>query len=77
MHIHINVSSNSIFLVWKRNCGTAEIQVAEYSVCEGGTTDLKQKLTCVSGTAERQDAVYFLCGSGTTKLLTLVQSNCV
>ena len=21
MHIHINVSSQSIFLVWKRNCG--------------------------------------------------------
>ena len=35
MHIHINVSSQSIFLVWKRDCG--------YSVCGGGTAGLDAK----------------------------------
>ena len=35
MIIHINVSSQSTFFVWKRNCG--------YSVCEGGTAGLEAK----------------------------------
>ena len=35
MHIHINVSSQSRVLVWKRNCG--------YSVREGGTAELEAK----------------------------------
>ena len=35
MRIHINVSSQSIFLVRKRNCG--------YSVCEGGTAGFEDK----------------------------------
>ena len=63
MHIHINVSSHIIFLVWKRNCrtsshiifcvrsGTAEIQVAAYSLCGSGTVEL-------------QVTEYSVCGSG-------------
>ena len=35
VHIHIHVSSYSIFLVWKRNCG--------YAMCEGGTAGLEAK----------------------------------
>ena len=63
MHIHINVSSQSIVLVWKRNC----------SLCaKAELRDFKPKLLCGSGTAERQVAVYFLRGSGTTELQSII-----
>ena len=57
MYIHINISSQSIFLVWKRNC--------EYSVCEGEIVGLEAKALvwkCNCGTPK------LLCGSGTTEL---------
>ena len=70
MHIHSNVSSHRIFLVWKRNCRTMS---SRNILCANAELrDLKPKLLCGSGSAERQVAVYFLCGSGTTGLPSVI-----
>ena len=65
MHIHINVSSQSIFLVWNRNCG--------YSVCEGGTAGLEAKaLVWERNCRTSSRNLYLLCGSGTTELPSII-----
>ena len=55
-------------LVQSLNCGTAELQNKEYSVC--GIRTAKLKVTayslCGSGTVELQVIEYFVCGSGTS-----------
>ena len=64
MHIHINVSSQSIFLVWKGNC--------RYSVCEGAIAQLEAKALVWKRNCGTSVAVYFLYGSGTTELPSII-----
>ena len=68
MHIHINVSSQSRFLVWKRNCGyyvceggTAERQVAEYFLRGSGTTDLPSIIPCAEAEFQTLKSHNILC----------------
>ena len=50
------------------NCGTAELQDKEYSVCGSRTAELEviAYLLCRSGTVELQVTEYSVCGSGTS-----------
>ena len=55
-------------LVQNLNCGTAELQDKEYSVCGIRTVELKATAfsLCGSGTVELQVIEYSVCGSGTS-----------
>ena len=55
-----------IFLVQRLNCGTAELQDKEYSVCGSRTAELKVATYSLSGsgTVELQVTEYSVCGSG-------------
>ena len=55
-------------LVQRLNCGTAELQDKEYSVCGIRTAELKVTAysLCGSGTAELQVIEYSVCRSGTS-----------
>ena len=82
MHIHFNVSSQSIFLVWKRNCG--------YFLCEGGIAGLEAKALVWKpnlGTSSHSLFIvrernygtskhYSLCGSGISDLKVTQYSMC-
>ena len=66
MHSHINVSSHSILLVWKRNCRTSS-----HIIFEGGIAGLEAKVLVWQwncGTSSRN----ILCGSGTTGLSSFI-----
>ena len=54
-----------IFLVQRLNCGTAELQDKEYSVCGSRTAELKVATYSLSGsgTVELQVTEYSVCGS--------------
>ena len=87
VHIHINVSSHSIFLVWS---GTAELQVTHYSVCEGRFAGLEAKALVWkwnSGTSSHSIFLvwkrnygtskhYSLCGGGMSDLKFTQHSMC-
>ena len=55
-------------LVQRMNCGTAELQDKEYSVCRIRTAELKVTAysLCGSGSVELQVTEYSVCGSGTS-----------